>query len=697
MELSSAPHRYVILIWLLGCWLVAPTLAQEEAIPESVPTAQEEVAEFVPVPIARTTSYRIEVELDPDSKTLEGRQTITWQNVQEQPTDSLQFHLYWNAWRNNRSTWMLENRIRRRAIGSDREEGDWGYIDVSSIRLLPGMGYGGSDLTGGMRFASPDDGNSEDRTVLVVPLPTPVGPDETIQIEIVWQSKIPRTFARTGFRGDFFFLAHWFPKLGVFEEEGWNNHQFHAATEFYSDFGNYDVSMTVPESFVLGATGKEMDVQVNPDDTVTHRYRQEDVHGFAWTTSPDFLVQEARFAEPGLPPVDMRVLLQPEHLAQAERHFDATRAALLHYGTWYGPYPYDHVTVVDPAYGAGAGGMEYPTLFTAGTRLFNPFGGGSPEGVTVHEAGHQFWYGVVGNNEFEHAWLDEGLNTFSTERTMDVTYGEAMLRRRYLSPPGMRGGGFFSVLFRDIKRSLIWEMGLNSYRRSAISDSQATPTYEYFPALANGITYSKTGLWLLTLERHLGWNVLQKIMSTFYERWQFRHPTPQDFFDTANEVSGTDLTWFFDEVYRGSDAFDYEVASVASDRIEVEGFVETGGPGGNLSYSAGDDEPEMYRTEVVVRRNGGAVFPVEVQMVFDDGSEVRKEWDGASRWELYVEERSSKLEFAVVDPERKLVLDVNYTNNSRLLEPASQFPARKWTTKWMIWLQDLLITFAFFV
>ena len=349
--------------------------------------------------------------------------------------------------------------------------------------------------------------------------------------------------------------------------------------------------MTVPESFVLGATGKEVDLQVNPDDTVTHRYRQEDVHGFAWTTSPDYLVQEARFAEPGLPPVDMRLLLQPEHLAQAERHFDATRAALLLYGTWFGPYPYDHVTVVDPAYGAGAGGMEYPTLFTAGTRLFNPFGGGSPEGVTVHEAGHQFWYGVVGNNEFEHAWLDEGLNTFSTARVMDVTYGGNMLMRRYLSPPGMRSG-FLPVLFRDITRTRIGRR-LDGYRVVATADIPSTPTYQYFPASASAITYNKTALWLFTLERYLGWDVLQRIMSTFYERWQFRHPGPQDFFDAANEVSGTDLTWFFDEVYRGSNGFDYEVASVASEGVEVKGFVEQGGPGGNLAYSApSEDEPE---------------------------------------------------------------------------------------------------------
>ena len=123
MDRSSALLRYVVLMWLVGSWSVAPTLAQEEDIPEPEPTAQEEVyraglaifrtrrkrrAEFVPVPIPRTTNYRIEVELDPDSKTLEGRQTITWQNVQEQPTDTLWFHLYWNAWQNNRSTWMLE-------------------------------------------------------------------------------------------------------------------------------------------------------------------------------------------------------------------------------------------------------------------------------------------------------------------------------------------------------------------------------------------------------------------------------------------------------------------------------------------------------------------------------------------------------------------------------------------------------------
>lgn len=213
-------------------------------------------------------------------------------------------------------------------------------------------------------------------------------------VDMEWRARVPRTFARTGVRGDSWFVAHWFPKVGVFEPEGWNCHQYHAATEYFSDYGVYDVAITLPPRYVVGATGLEVERRDEPDGRVTHRYRQEDVHAFTWTASPDYLVREKLFEAPGLPAVAMRLLLQPDHSAQDERYFAATAAALELYGRWFGPYPYGHVTIVDPAWGSGAGGMEYPTLFTGGSRLFNPVGGGSPEGVTIHEAGHQFWYGI---------------------------------------------------------------------------------------------------------------------------------------------------------------------------------------------------------------------------------------------------------------------------------------------------------------
>src|SRR6185503_894948 len=119
----------------------------------------------------------------------------------------------------------------------------------------------------------------------------------------------------------------------------------------------------------------------------TYRYYQEDVHDFAWTTSPDFLERRARFEQPGLPPVDMRLMVQPEHASQAERHFDATRAALRRYGEWFGPYPYGHLTIVDPVWRSATGGMEYPTLFTVDTQWLNPRRDIYLEDSTVHEAG----------------------------------------------------------------------------------------------------------------------------------------------------------------------------------------------------------------------------------------------------------------------------------------------------------------------
>ncbi|MGH9322306.1 MAG: M1 family metallopeptidase [Vicinamibacteria bacterium] len=644
----------------------------------------------------RNANYRIEVELDPETKTLTGKETITWRNIQPIEASDLRIHLYWNAWRNNRSTWLKEARLRRSGRNlEDPREGDWSYSDVESIRLIPDVGVPGIDLTSQVRFAAPDDGNPEDRTLLVVPLPEPVPPEGAAQVELTWKSRIPRTFARTGYRGNFFFVAQWFPKLAVLEENGWNAHQFHAGTEFFSDYGEYDVSITVPSDYVVGATGRETD-RKDASGKTTYRYQQADVHDFAWTASPDYLVFERRFESPGLPPVDMRLLLQPEHLGQKERHFDATAAALENYGKWYGAYPYGHVTVVDPAYGSGAGGMEYPTFFTAGTRLFNPFGGGSPEGVTVHECGHQFWYGLVGNNEFEHAWLDEGFNTFSTARTMDVTYGPRSYVKRYLNPrEADRLTGFLPVMFDDIRLDrVIGGDRLDDFREDATWDAQSTPTFRYFPATGGALSYDKTSLWLHTLERYLGWETLQRVMSTFFERWKFKHPTPEDFFAVANEVSGQDLTWFFDQVHRSSNDFDYAIDSVRSDPLKVTGYVEKGG---ELVHQEGEEKPELHRTEVVARRLGSASFPVEVLLVFEDGTEIRDTWDGKDRWKLYVEEKPSKLKYAAVDPERKLVLDLYYTNNSKLVEPQSKLPARKWASKWMIWLQDFMATFAFFV
>ncbi|MCM3879947.1 MAG: M1 family metallopeptidase [Vicinamibacterales bacterium] len=632
---------------------------------------QERTPGSVPKPLSpRNASYSIDATLDPQRRALTGRETITWTNVSTSSVADLQFHLYFNAWRNADSTWMREAKLSDWWLGtSGRRTADSGSIDISSLKVS-GASFASVDLTSAVRFIAPDDENTSDRTVISVALPLPVGPGQTIAIDISWTSKIPRPFARTGAIGNYFFLGQWFPKIGVVDRGGnWNCHQFHVLTEFFSDYGVYDVRMTIPSGWPVAATGQQRERRDNPDGTTMHRYYQEDVHDFAWTTSPDFIERRERFEQPGLPPVDMRLMLLPENAAKAERHFAAARTALRYYGEWFGAYPYGHITIIDPAWQSESDGMEYPTLFTVGFPWWSPREDLYLEDTVVHEAGHQWWYGIVGTNEVEDAWMDEGINQYANARVDAEAWSHGREVRRFF-------GGFVPWVMNDVPWDRVVDgESLLSYRAELTTDVQATPSYQWWPRTSTPLAYAKPALWLHTLERALGWTTMQRILAAFFEKWRFKHPRPGDFFQVANEVSGKDLGPFFDQVYRASVVFDYGVESVSSD----------------------EKADDMFLSDIVVRRYGDGIFPVTVLITFADGSTRREAWDGGGRWTRITVENHSRAVSAQVDPDRVLLLDTNFTNNSFTTEPHATRAAVKLASKWMVWLQDQLVTWAFFV
>ena len=346
----------------------------------------------------------------------------------------------------------------------------WSSIDVTSIRLREAS-EDIRDVTKNMRFIAPDDGNTRDRTVMTVPLDRSVAPNESVEIELEWTARIPRPFARTGWMGDYYFIAQWFPKLGVLEPEGWNTHQFHAATEFYSDFGVYDVRLTLRDVSSSAHQAAQSAKTDNADGTTTHHYHGEDIHDFAWTASPVFVDLSQRFEHATLPPVDIRLLLQPEHRAQADRYFAIVKATLQRYGEWFGPYPYGHLTIVDPAFQSESDGMEYPTLVTGRARWLTPKASQTPESTTAHEVGHQWWYGMVANNEFEHAWMDEGINTYATARVLEESVNPNHVESRYF-------GSFVPWSFRDLPVTRVDNDRLAAFRLNSEADAPWTPTFQ---------------------------------------------------------------------------------------------------------------------------------------------------------------------------------------------------------------------------
>ncbi len=664
--------------------------------------------------------YTIRVSLDPTPKTLDGTEHLVWRNPSDDPVGELRFHLYLNAFKNNRTTFMRESGGQLRGDEAGKKPADWGWIDVASMKTADG-----ADLRANARFIQPDDNDAGDETVLLVPLPRPVPPHGEISLDIDFHAKLPRIFARTGFVRDYFLVGQWYPKIGVYEPAGlrgrpaggWNCHAFHANSEFYADYGTFDVSMTVPSRFVVGATGRRVSETKNGDRT-TYRYVQNDVHDFAWTADPRFIVVEFPFdpardipagwsakaakelgmpeSEIALKPVACRLLLQPGHEAARERYILSTRQGISYYGLWFGAYPYETLTVVDPPDdGEGSGGMEYPTFITGGEASYRlthwPFTRlRGVEIVTVHEFGHQYWYGMVGSNEFEESWLDEGLNTDSEYRTMSLAYGP----RDTAQFPGGLGMDSMSLAHGEY----VHRTNLDPIHACAwcfASDGSYAIN-----------SYTKVGLFLAQLKHDLGVEVFSRAQRAYFQEWSFRHPDTKDFFDTFERVSGKDLSTYRRHIVDGRAQLDWQVVTARSGRADADyGVFERGGR--KQTYDDGALVPEgaksardggtsrskkAYATLVLFGNTGDWEHDAKARMVFTDGTSIERMLPAAARWVRFRILYKSKLAYAVVDPDRVNTWDWNRLNDSKVLatgKGAARTFGRRAYAKYSAWVAFL--------
>jgi hypothetical protein len=647
----------------------------------------------------RIANYTIDVELIPAAKRLEATLVLEWRNTTGAALSEFPFHLYWNAFKNNLSEVSRGETRRPKIRRARRQERDrqWGYQQIRSITLL-GTGSE-TDLMPTFQYLHPDGDNAEDQTVAQVRTPAPIGPGQTLRLKLAWTARIPYgDTARSGWVHDYFFLAQWFPKIGVYWKGAWNCHTFHPTSEFFADFGVYRVRITTPAQFVVGATGA-LQSQRRGRDRWTGEFYQEDVHDFAWTASPRFRVYRDRFSDPPLRPVAITLLVQPEHEYLAQRYLAATKHTLHYYGSWYGEYPYAQITVVDPAFGSGSGGMEYPTLFTGGASIFDPLPLQSPESVTVHECGHQFWYGLVANNEFEEAWLDEGFNTYSTIKVLDRAYGARGWAERYFG-----GQDFSTRTGYPIVAPGVWikrgEDRVPSLRESGTVDRMAQRAWEYRNRESYGLnSYGKPALVLQTLENLLGDATMTRVMRTYHQRYRFGHPTTEDFVATVEQVTGAPWRWFFQQTFFSSELCDYAVERVSNrPRRVLEGYRDRPGREPELAGGAAPDRKDgPFDSEVLVVRKGGVQLPVAVLVEFGDGHRINESWDGRKRWMRYRYQRPSKVQRAVVDPQHQLMIDVDYANNSWVAAPgAARQAAIQWAGRWLLWLQNLLELYAVF-
>jgi Peptidase family M1 domain len=616
----------------------------------SIPTTTSAINSATPMS-QRVVHYEIDAKYNAKNHTVDASETLTYHNLTGQPQDTFPFHLYLNAFQPT-STWVREGK-REGTRNQDFEKWDpesYGAIDIKSFEVT-GLG----DLTSQLQFIQPDDTNKDDHTVVQVHLPKPIPPDGYVQFKIKFHDQFPKSLERTGWDRDSLVAGQWFPKVGVWWHGAWNCHQFHAYTEFFADFGVYDVKVTVPQNQVIGASGIEVSNTNNPDSTKTVAYHGDDIHDFAWTASPHYKIVDDTF-NGSMGPVKVRILMQPGHMFLAERHTRIVQQTMTRFDHWYGPYPYKTLTVVDPEPDSQTFGMEYPTFITAGASWFDPEASlGEPEGVTEHEFGHQYWYGMVATNEFEDAWMDEGINQYTEAKVMDDIYSPSTSIFNHLW--GMDAG--------EGEGDRVFMLGV------ADLDPMTRKGWQFFDSNSyGGITYGKTAVVLLTLESIIGEDTMRQAMHTYFMRYRFTHPQKEDFLKTIEEVSGKDLRWYFNQAVYGTQVLDFSVHKVSS--VPVDWYKE------DLKEKKGET---VYISNAWIQRKGDFVIPVDVEIKFDNGESVREHWDAQDRWVRYQYQKKAKIESVEIDPDHKLQFDRNNFDNSYLVK-ANRAPASKLVHYW---------------
>ena len=631
----------------------------------------------------RNANYDISLVLDHEAKKITASQILTWRNNSPDTILEMRFYMYINAFKNTNSTFLKGASNIFGQSFDDRTAEEWGWINVDSIGRRNGV-----NLTKGARYIQPNDDNWDDQTVLQVPLNQPIMPGETVIFDMKFSAKMPKIIARTGYaEKDYFAFLHWFPQAGVYEKSrtddgwGWNCHQFFRTTEFYGDFGNFDVEMTLSNHLKIGASGCKIAEKDNGNGTRTVKYHVEDVIDYAWVCYSDFEEHIDQWQH-----VEIKAMVPPEHRTLAPRLIHAVKNALEYLGENVGEYPFPTITIIDPPlHGLRSGLMEYPTLVTGGSAYGAPAGFRGVESLIVHEFAHQYFMMMLASNEKEEAWLDEGF----------VTYYEDRIGKKYFGEKHSQVD-LFGVHYGNREMSRIEYTRMDNPASGATADQG----WKNKTTRSRELVYQKTGTMLVTLERMVGLETMDKLIKTYFERWKFKHPRGEDFIKVALEVVGKEKgpkmqdvveSLLRQSIYQASYC-DYALTSAFSSKKSTPtGFFDE-----EERIFKKSESLETYYNSVRVDRKGEIVLPTEIEIIFTDGTKKMIEWNGKERSKLFEFESTTRILSAQIDPEQKIYLDIDLNNNSYTWQPETSV-LWKYALKAMFWVQNVLQSASMFL
>ncbi len=552
---------------LLGLLALLPglTRAQHHPKAKAKPAAKVATGPY----FQQEVKYAIDVRLDDKAHVLRGHEALTYTNNSSQALPFIWFHLWPNAYRDNHTAFAREEQRHGSRKYLFAQAAQRGFIDSLSF------------VVNGQAAKLEYDLENPDLAKLL--LPQPLAPGAAATIATPFRVKLPGSFSRMGHVGQSYQISQWFPKPAVLDRLGWHPIPYLSQGEFYSEFGSFDVSITLPGNYTVGATGELQNpderarlaglaaataAKTSDDDfghdlkfpasastTKTLRYVQDRVHDFAWFADKRFNVLQDTVRLPSGRVVNTMVLFTNKTPARWIQGLKEVNTALRSYSRWVGEYPYSAVTAVDGALTAGSG-MEYPMVTV------------TEPGAIVHEVGHNWFYGILGSNERDFPWMDEGVNTYEQIRTEALSQPLAGIMPEITTSPrifkALGIDGLPGPAFNQLPYQVLASHGADQPVQG--------PTSAAFTSFNYGAgVYFKTAALLRYLAGYLGQDKFDIAMRLYYARWQFRHPYPEDMQAVFEESTGQKLGWFFGDMLGGTHHYDADLSAVAlfSDVVKV--------------------------------------------------------------------------------------------------------------------------------
>lgn len=590
-------------------------------------------------------SYHIDVKLDVTKKTLQGKEILQYWNNSPDTLNFVWLHLYPNAFKNEKTNYARESNdsfiSESNVLESMLEER--GYININSIK------YRSNELKTYLK--------EDDITEMKVILSEPLVPGDSLTFDIDFFVKIPKRFQRLGYSGNHFEITQWYPKMVVYDKYGWHPDGYHATGEFYGEFGDFTVSFTIPKNMVIGGTGERIapkkellfiDSLANYSECLdsmsptertkvlkkllkpkepsrdykTVTFYQNNVHTCAYIIDPSYMVKREKYNG-----ITYEVLVRPENYTRWRDVIEWSKDAIRYYSQWYGKYPYSIITVAD----ANIAGMEYPTFSMVKGNwdglLQNRF-----ELVVVHEIGHNWFYGILGSDEQNEPFMDEGFNQFSSDiRYPDEKYGKDYTI--FNLPDKLR---FLTPTYKNLQYSnfaLMELLGKNEKMNKRAIDFDSFLTYNFY-------AYTKGSKIIEMLKYTVGDSTFDAIMQQYYREYKFKHPHLEDFIKISEQTSGQKLNWFFEQYFETTKQCDYAI-----------GKVETA------------VEENRNVTEVEIVKKDEIIMPLEIELKTKSGEKIRKRIFADQNKTIIKFQTESKFADIQIDPDRKIIETSRQNNN----------------------------------